>query len=108
MQLPANGNQQIPVAQSQTPVSGHSRSESQSSTVSANKQVHPDATLANQISKSTEAIPEKIPEVADSNNVESAAEVKSVQETTQAVNEGVQPKVNGDDQSKQQNVEAAA
>lgn len=37
MQLPSSGGnqQQIPNAQSQTPVSGHSRSESQSSTVSA-------------------------------------------------------------------------
>lgn len=103
MQLPANGNQQIPVAQSQTPVSGHSRSESQSSTVSANKQVNHDATTTNPLSKSVEAIPEKIPETVESNNVELApAVVESIQ-----VNEGLLPKVNGDDQSNV-NVEAAA
>lgn len=51
MQLPSGGNQQVPVAQSQTPVSGHSRSESQSSTVSANKQVNADTSKPETIVK---------------------------------------------------------
>lgn len=55
MQLPASNSHQLGTTQSQTPLSGHSRSESQSSTVSAaNKAVAANNTDANVIKPAVE------------------------------------------------------
>lgn len=108
MQLPANGNQTIPLAQSQTPVSGHSRSESQSSTISTNKQINLDVS-SNQANKSAEAIPDKIPEVIDTNDVESLpVKITDTQPIVQhTVTDIVVVNTSGDD-PKQTDVETTA